>query len=514
MSYSIQIGGGPALPLAEIGVSRATLTTTNQGEDTLTLTIPHRIYLAGIAPAFSKIILRDADTIRFVGWLDSAPRAAAPGSQTLTLAISGPWRFLTRKYYTPDDTGAYILGRPANGDETHLPVFEIINAVLDHAQTASGGAFTFTALSSASFNVEIPWRRRNDDLCGTILRNLFAHVPTAVQRWTYTGTPHLAIIDTHGVPPAHHLDATTPLTNLPQLRRRDDLLRNSVKIIYKSGENVVGTDIAGSAGDAAALGANFEQIYTFGLSDREPVPAPGLAAKLAAWHQKAHVDTTLETLGIDWTPRPGEIWGYGEGSAYDQWSPYTSICQQITRDLFSRKQTTTLGVPAAPSTYRLSQTSNNNPSDTPDPTGTLTIAIDGPDGDDDFDPAAAKWTVGDQSGSGSSTIDLPPGDYTITFATISDTTTGKTYSAPAAEVTITKLATTEVTGTYTLWARIQLTTTDGEHTIDINAADITPHAPPEGDARTLKIRKSTVCHMGQPGWILRLESASWPQEEE
>ena len=476
MSYTVQIGAGPVLTLPQIGASQAVLTTNHQGEETLSLTIPRRIYLAGIAPAFSKVVLRESGTVRFVGWRDGEPRAATPAAQTLTCTFNGAWRWMNRKYFTPNETGAYILGRPASGDETHQAVWEIINFVLNHAKTASGNAFTFTALTDATFNVQIPWRRRHDDLCGTILRSLFAHVPTAVQRWSYNDTtPHLQIIDTDGAAAVHTLDDTIALTNLPQLQRRDDLLRDSVKILYKSGETVVGTDIAESAGDAAALGANFEQIYTFGLGEGEPVPAPGLAAKLAAWHQKAHVDTTLETRAIDWTKRPGEIWGFGADSAYDQWSDYTSICQQIVRDLFSRKQTTVLGVPAAPSTSRLSRSNDNEP-EPDEPTGTLEIEITGlPEGL----TSQAKWSTGDESGAGEGSLDLTPGNYNVEFLPVYDFDAGTLYFAPAVEVTIVEDESETATGAYV-------------------AVDLAPAQPLQlviissGEVNKIRVRPSTI----------------------
>lgn len=477
MSYTLQIGSADPVPLASLGIRSALLTSNHQGDDTLTITLPRRIIAAGLIPAFTKIILRENTTIRFIGWRDREPRAAAGASQNLTCVINGPWRWMNRKYFTPNETGAYILGRPASGDETHQPVWEIINFVLAHAKTASGNAFTYTALTEAIFNVEIPWRRRHDDLCGTILRSLFAYLPTAALRWSYaTETPNLEIYDTAGASAVHTLNDTVALSNLPILERRDDLLRDTVTIKYTKGSTTVGSDIAASAGDAAALGADFDQLYTFGLGENEPVPAPGLAAKLAAWHQKAHVETALETRTIDWTKRAGEIWAYAAGSKFDQWSSYTSICQQITRDLFARKQTVNLGVPAAPSTYRLSKSDPNNDPEPEEPKGTLEIEIAGlPEGL----ISEAKWSTGEESGAGESSVDLAPGNYNVEFLPVYDFDTGTLYFAPAAEVTIVEDETATATGAY---ETVELAALRPFQIVDISA----------GETKKIKVRPSTI----------------------
>ncbi|CAN5544411.1 hypothetical protein BH09VER1_BH09VER1_24500 [soil metagenome] len=415
-SESIQIGAGAPVTVDTIKFSSAVWNGNHQGQESLNLTFPRRLAEAGYAALGSKLVLRSAGVVRFVGWNEGEPRAASAAAQNITSIFAGAWRWLDRQYYTRGDNGLFTLGQPVSGDAEHAPLRQCLIDVLDFAVAGCGGAFTYAPLDEDLFNIEIPWKRRRDDLCGTILRSLFAYVPTAALRWSYDGTtPVLEIVDTATAGTSHSFNDSLKLTNIPTLHRRDDLLRDRVVINYTKNDLTVGTDIVASGGDAAALGVSFTQVYTFPLQDNEPVPAAGLASKLAAWHQAAHVETNIEKPGLDWTWRAGEKWGYSAGSKFAFWSAYTSICQSISRNILTKHQTAVVGVPAAPSTYRLSRNADNNGSSSSVPPGKVNINCTD---EDDAALADGAATVGGQTISTGAFVKLAPGNYKIFFLPI------------------------------------------------------------------------------------------------
>ncbi|CAN5350664.1 hypothetical protein BH09VER1_BH09VER1_28310 [soil metagenome] len=415
--YTIQINSGTIMPLAKPAASGAILAGNHQAQESFSLTFPRRLASAGFVTPFSKLVLREGNTVRFVGWnFVGEPRNASPSSQKLTSVFTGGWGWLERKFYTPNDSGFTVIGKLVPESETadaeHSPLRQCIIDVLDHAQAACGNKFTYTPLAEDLFDIEIPWKSQRGTLCSTILQSLFAYVPTAALRWSYDGTtPNLEIVDTAGEDPSHTLNDSFALTNIPKLHTRVDLLRDSVVVEYRKNDQPAGAnDVAPSGGDAATLGANFTQLYTFALQGDEPVPAPGLAAALAAWHQTAHVDTELEMKGLDWSWRPGEVWGYAVGSKFGAWSNYKSVAQSVTRNFFTRRQAAVLGVPAVPSTYRLSKTSDSNDSTENKDTGSLKVTIKDAD---DVLIAGALWNAGSGNVANEGSADFKPGKVTV-----------------------------------------------------------------------------------------------------
>lgn len=458
MSLTLQIGGASAVELSTLGITAATLTTNHQGLDSLTLATNRRLSDSALIAAFTKCILREGSTIRFIGWLDQAPRAAAP-AQTLTYILAGPWRWLTRAYYLDDKTieaealadasGLYRLGaKLTDGSDDHIAVATQLLDILNFARTDSSNAFNIATFPEGFFNIEIPWESRVDDLCSSAAAALLSYTPTAAAWWTYpAGIPTLNFADTAGAAASQTLTTGT-IGTVPTLNPRYDLLRDTVKIIYlqqnASGENTRTVRTVASAGDAATLGAAMAQLYTFALQENEPLPDTGLENALAAWHQRLHIETSAQYRGLDWTRLAGEAWTFA--GPFAEWAGKLAICQTITRDLFARTETITLGPPAAPSTYRLTKRSTPGPSSEPEPpTGTLTIAITGlPSGL----ISDAKWSVGEMSGAGAGEIELPPGTYNVEFLPVYDFDAQSLYFSPPVEVEITDGGTATATAVY------------------------------------------------------------------
>jgi len=341
-----------------------------------------------------------------------------------------------------------------------------------------------------------------------------SYLPTAICRWTYSGTtPVLNFHDTDGDAAEHTLTEAN-LMDLPQLNPRYDLLFRTVDLIYKTTDSRT-VQSAAAGGDADIFEAPFTITYTFNLQAGEDVPEPGLAAKLAAWHQRLHIDANPTfTGGLTWTRTPGQLWTFG--GIFSRHSAHKSVCQQIRRDLFLERETVVLGVPAVPSTYLLSKraSASNPPSSEETQTGTLTIDITPPDGSDDFNEENAAWVAsGPQTynGKGPGTIDVVAGDYTVQFLPIQTVASGIWFiSESQPEVNVPAGGGDTATGSYDAVQRLFIKATGQENPtgFDLNAQDIIDMAPPIGGL-LLKARMLSAPHMGQPGQRLVVCSESW-----
>lgn len=87
MGYTIQIGEGSPQTLAALGVTGANLTLRANAFDSLSLTVDADLDAAAVFAPGAEVILRDGSTIRFIGFVDDAPRDGS--------ASEGPAHFYT-----------------------------------------------------------------------------------------------------------------------------------------------------------------------------------------------------------------------------------------------------------------------------------------------------------------------------------------------------------------------------------------------------------------------------------
>ena len=344
MAYSLKIGTAAAT-FASLGIASARLQEDCEGRSQLELETPGSIGAAAIIAPFERVLLLDgAGTVRFAGWLDEAPRSARGDAHRTTYRLTGPHRWLARANFVQMRGGLVILGGAA-GDTDVAPVAwnAAVGEILDAALAEYASAFTYTGASA--FTHEIPSRLRADVDCHTALLSLVSFAPTAVFWWTYdasTGAPALNIGTGAGTA-TKTLSAATHQISAAELNPRYDLLADVEKVYFVSGNTVSSEQTAASAGDASALGADRTVLFTYDTSVLNSLPASGIAAALASWHQTLHIDASATRHDIDWADRPGHIYTFA-GDDLGIFSSYQSILHTIERDLFAGTTGLRLGV--------------------------------------------------------------------------------------------------------------------------------------------------------------------------
>lgn len=461
-AWTLQIADASPVAIEALAVKSATLTTASTGEDSLQLLVVQPVDAADIIPAFARCILRVDDVVRFVGWLDLAPVRADAKSETVTYAINGPWRWLVRTYYqgrgvvngeTQNNvSGKVRLGAELSfssskpGDDPEIPhvrVGDQLVTIINNVQAQHPGMWT--ELLFSPLNLEIPFDDRTDDRAADLVRNLLAYIPSVVMWWDYTidgaGRPALCIKDQDFLA----ADRTLTEANLKgcgELSPRIDLLADRVKIIYlqtrTDGSVSRIVDAVSAGGDAAALGADFEALYTFSLQQNELPPASGLASALAKWYSRLHVDVQAAFAVPDWARKPGELWGFG--GIFSRLAGRLSVCQSITRTWTEggEAETIRLGVPAVPTTQLLSKRSSTKQNNTNDNSGggeggggtssssaTVNVTITGLPGD----TLQGQWQIGTQGGQGDGEAKVEPGTYNVVGYPVPDPTSGVLYFA-------------------------------------------------------------------------------------
>jgi hypothetical protein len=447
MSVTLQLDGGGSGTLDEFGIVAATLTQTHQAVDTLQINARQRFTDSPLVVPFARAILRVDGTVRFIGWLDAEPCSVTGSAEWMGYTFAGPWRWLLQATYLGDNkiggsisaasSGRYTLGQEFTESESgisasRLTVRAQLIRLLDAAVTASGNAFTYAALPSDFLNFQAPTLERVDDLHGNAIRALLGYAPGTVMWWEYNGTtPRLHFGDFAALSAAHTLTATQLLQASP--RRLIEQLVGKVRIVHLRTTDAGTTRserVINSAGDALSLGATREITYTF--SDDE-APAEAFAQAFATWHQTLHVAASAQFNELAWTRRPGDQWTFG--GKFARLAGKRATCQQITRDLFRRTETITLGAPPAPVSIGRRASQIGAEDATPgggggggggEETGSGSITVNvSVITDESADETAGLdqtlITVGDQTKrpTGGSAVfdDLPVGSYAVTVAT-------------------------------------------------------------------------------------------------
>lgn len=358
MAYTLEIGSASPATLGALGISEATLSENVLGEAALELKAPSGLNEAAIIAPFQKCILRDtSNTIRFIGWLDTAPRRAEGRSASVTYTLSGPQRWLQRQYYSQGRAGFVILGGTAGSGTTTAA--QAFSAAYYSAVSGLGAITTQTeAEVAAIFPHTIPNRFRSDVTVYDAVSSLLAFAPTAVLRWSYPSTTpklELARVDTTI---DAYLDGSVHKIISAGLNPRYDMLADSIVVYFVRGDSVVGSSTYGPqygkglGGDAGAFGANRLVVQTYDCSVINNLPSSGIAQVLAPWHQRLHIDGEVKKQGIDWSDRAGQLLGF-TGSTFANFLSWSTLCSEITRDLFSETTTLKLGVLPQKNVYKI-----------------------------------------------------------------------------------------------------------------------------------------------------------------
>jgi hypothetical protein len=347
MAYTLSINGDTAESLEALGFEAAVLKEDMRGGSELVLTAPQGMEEAGVIEPFQRCVLFDGDDEAvFVGWLDKVARSAVGNGQKRVYTVGGPWRWFERSNFVQGKAGLAVLAGAVDGEVAapqafNLSVAEIVDAVDNF------GFFTFSD-DPAAFEHETPTNFRADVSCAEAMATLMTFAPTAFLRWDYTtpspGTAEVALkLGAIAGTADWNLSVSGMDLSRADMNPRYELLAEQVEVFFIGGNEVKGTDAASSAGDAAALGSGRKVLRTYDITSLNNLPAAGIAAVLANWHQRLHIDGTAVQEQIDWTRRPGQVVGFS-GSAWGDLVGYRTTLHTVTRDLFRETQTHELGV--------------------------------------------------------------------------------------------------------------------------------------------------------------------------
>jgi hypothetical protein len=364
---TIQINAGPEKTLAELNITAAQLTITNQGQDSLVLNVAANVDDAPLGTAFSKFTLRDDDdVIRFVGWLDQSPVRATGASEGWQYRLNGPWRFLDMVTYKqrwcfqvdppPDpptctDRSSSVVVLSQQSDDPDLVKISIgdqIEDMLDNVIEEQGAVIAYDTDDLDALTLLLPEDKQIDQKVGSCIKKLLQWAPAITAWWDYSTSPPTLRFEHFGSAPSQTLSESLGLTDA-QLNPRFDLLRKKITIRYLTPVTdryfSTTTDIAtDTAGDAFTLGCTAEEELTVKLRNScgstEETPT-GLAAAFLSWCAKLHIDASFTIPELDWDRRPGEAWSFS--GIVSNWSAYTSIAQRIVWDLGNERTTVTIG---------------------------------------------------------------------------------------------------------------------------------------------------------------------------
>jgi hypothetical protein len=368
MSYSLFIDFNGPYTLESLNVSSAKVSESIDGTTFLTLEVPAQFNSAPLAPPFANVLLLENGTdLRFIGWLDEAPREVSGDSCRMRYVFSGGHRWLTRKFMTQNRAGLVILGGAAGAGTTE-PAKEF-SAVYQEIINNVGGnidAMTESAVN-ALYSHTIPNRFRSDVTCFDALSNLLSFAPTASLRWSYEiSIPKLNIVKSEGAA-TFTFNASTQSLVSAQLTPRYDLLADSMIVYFVRDDAIVGNSTIGpaygqgSGGDAGALGANRTLLQTYDVSVINNLPSSNIAEILAAWHQKLHVDGSIEEAAINWSLPLGSVVGFG-GTLFSQFASNTTTIVSIERDLFAERTVYEFGVLPQRQIYKIGDYDTGTPS--------------------------------------------------------------------------------------------------------------------------------------------------------
>jgi hypothetical protein len=149
------------------------------------------------------------------------------------------------------------------------------------------------------------------------------------------------------------LSTSTHQISEADLNPRYDLLHDTVLVYYVRDATVSASETAGPGGEAASLGAARTKLMTFDTSVLNNYPATGLAAVMAGFYQRLHIDGSATKHEVDWTDRPGHIYGFS-GGEFAQFLSRTTMLHTIERDLMNDSTKLSFGVLPGKLLYKVS----------------------------------------------------------------------------------------------------------------------------------------------------------------
>lgn len=353
MLHKLIIGeSGTPQTFADLGIVQARHKVDATGFSSLELEVTGDISSAFIIQPFQVVsLVHYPDPVgspttyqtRFVGWMDASPRQASGDRETVRYVLNGPHRFLERANYVQSRAGLAILGGSAGWAEQTAP--QPWNASAEEIFGIAYALYPITFNAAATPLIfETPTRFRADVSCATALSNLMAFAPSAVVRWSHAAPGESeAEIRTFPGSPNKTLSATGLDLSAASLNARYDLLADTVVVYFMRDNEVAGNDNAESAGDAATLGADRKVIFTYDTGVLNNLPAAGIAAALAAWYQKLHIDGSATKEAVDWTDFPGDLYSFA-GTKFAHYAAYSTELHTVERDLMAERTTLTFGV--------------------------------------------------------------------------------------------------------------------------------------------------------------------------
>ncbi len=403
MSFTLSVNGGPDRGFPELGITEGRLEISNQGLDKLQLTLESDEALDAF-PAFARVVLAHDGATRFVGWVDQSPSSMSGERRHSSVTITGPWRWLDMTWYTqtkkvvvPDRASssgsssgssgssntvqggvnsttstlppmptaeellaAFGLKRESvahqlpmigqaiaqsSGLPEKVSISDVVHEALSQVVARYGAVLDYDLSGLPS--ISLPWAEKQNVTVGSVIRDQLSWAPDRSISWDYsTPVPTLRV----GIPTSSKqvTDVGIDATAL-SLNPRFDLLVRRVKLTYvappSQGVHDVLVDEARDQGDALTMNSPHAVEMTFPLQEREPLPSLGLAENYLKAVCNLAIDTSFSFVDEShaWDCLPGQKWGFsGVGS---RWSAYTSVCQSISRDLFSNTLSVKLGHP-------------------------------------------------------------------------------------------------------------------------------------------------------------------------
>jgi hypothetical protein len=380
MNCSLIIGSNSPQTFAALNISGAQLVESLDGNTSLVLECAGNVSDPYLIAPFQRCVLLVDNVVRFVGWLDEAPRAATASSERITYKLNGPMRWLQRTLFVQNFGGIVFVAGTANS-QNQQAVKTWGQSLLDVLNDGNMGQYFNYSSAGWSSVYDIPTRPRSDISCYDALKTLMAYSPMTYIRWLYdpvaAGLPTLFVGDINDSID-RTLNASTIALSEATINPRYDLLVSEVKVHYMRDNIVNQTQISSIVTDADTLNANRSDSYTFDTSSVLNVPTSGLANAIKRFRGRLHIDGTASREGIDWGDEVGQTWGFA-GTKFSQLSGYRTILNNIQRDLFRLTTSLEFGVTPDRAIYEVYNRSDFdrgaiNPISTPSYTGSSNTA--------------------------------------------------------------------------------------------------------------------------------------------
>jgi len=354
MNLQLVIGSNPAASFASLGIKGAKLVEEYDGTMHLTLECAGNISDPYIIAPFQRCVLIVDGTIRFVGWMDEAPRKATASTEDIQYKLNGPMRWLARTIFVQNFGGIVMIAGRANqaAQQAVLSWRQALTDVLN-----DGGMNAYFNYNNATWpsTYNIPSRPRSDITCYDALKTLMSYSPMTYFRWTWGATasslPTLFVGDVNDAVD-RTLNASTINLSEASINPRYDLLVSTIRINYMRDNLLSATQNSSITTDADTLGAARTESYTFDTSAILNVPTAGLANAIKRFRGRLHVDGSATREGIDWSDEVGQTWGFA-GTKFQQLATMRTILNTVERDLFRQRTQLSFGVMPSQNIYEV-----------------------------------------------------------------------------------------------------------------------------------------------------------------